>query len=104
MTILSGHDKFDLSKLDQDVIIVAKNIWPSTVAELDFNHVLGFATNTGGLTSHSAIIARSLGIPAVVGLHDVTRLAKTGNLIVIDGGAGDLRQRGKNAYPRPRRE
>ena len=88
LTILSGHDKFDLSKLDQDVIIVAKNIWPSTVAELDFKHVLGFATNTGGLTSHSAIIARSLGIPAVVGLHDVTRLTKTGNSIVIDGSEG----------------
>lgn len=88
LTILSGHDKFDLSKLDQDVIIVAKNIWPSTVAELDFKRVLGFATNSGGLTSHSAIIARSLGIPAVVGLHDVTRLAKTGNSIVIDGSEG----------------
>ena len=85
---LSGHDKFDLSRLDEDVIIVAKNIWPSTVAELDFKHVLGFATNTGGLTSHSAIIARSLGIPAVVGLHEVTRLAKTGNTIVIDGAEG----------------
>ncbi len=88
LTVLSGHDRFDLSKLDQDVVIVAKNIWPSTVAELDFKHVLGFATNAGGLTSHSAIIARSLGIPAVVGLHDVTRLAKTGNAIVIDGAAG----------------
>ena len=88
LTILSGHDKFDLSKLDQDVIIVAKNIWPSTVAELDFKRVLGFATNSGGLTSHSAIIARSLGIPAVVGLHDVTRLAKTGNSIIIDGSEG----------------
>jgi len=88
LTILSGNDQFDLSKLDQDVIIVAKNIWPSTVAELDFKHVLGFATNTGGLTSHSAIIARSLGIPAVVGLHDVTRLAKTGNSIIIDGSEG----------------
>jgi phosphoenolpyruvate-protein phosphotransferase (PTS system enzyme I) len=88
LTILSGRDQFDLSKLDQDVIIVAKNIWPSTVAELDFKHVLGFATNSGGLTSHSAIIARSLGIPAVVGLHDITRLAKTGNSIIIDGSEG----------------
>ncbi|HKA20046.1 MAG TPA: phosphoenolpyruvate--protein phosphotransferase [Blastocatellia bacterium] len=88
LTILSGRDQFDLSKLDQDVIIVAQNIWPSTVAELDFKHVLGFATNTGGLTSHSAIIARSLGIPAVVGLHDITRLAKTGNSIIIDGSEG----------------
>jgi len=90
LTILSGHEEFDLSKLDQDVIIVAKNVGPSTVAELDFTHVLGFATNTGGLTSHSAIIARSLGIPAVVGLHDVTRRAKTGNMIVIDGSAGEV--------------
>src|SRR4030095_13497286 len=88
LAILSGHDKFDLSKLDEDVIIVAKNIWPSTVAELDFKHVLRFATNAGGLTSHSAIIARSLGIPAVVGLHDVTKLAKTGSTIVIDGAEG----------------
>lgn len=90
LTVLSGHARFDLSKLDQDVIIVAKDIWPSTVAELDFKHVLGFATNSGGLTSHSAIIARSLGIPAVVGLREVTRLAKTGNQIVIDGGAGEV--------------
>lgn len=90
LTILSGHEEFDLSKLDQNIIIVAKNVGPSTVAELDFRHVLGFATNIGGLTSHSAIIARSLGIPAVVGLHDVTRLARTGNEIVIDGAAGEV--------------
>lgn len=88
LTVLSGHDKFDLSKLDQDVIIVARNIWPSTVAELDFKRVLGFATNSGGLTSHSAIIARSLGIPAVVGLHDITGQAKTGNIIIVDGSEG----------------
>ncbi|HEY3138756.1 MAG TPA: phosphoenolpyruvate--protein phosphotransferase [Blastocatellia bacterium] len=90
LTVLSGHDKFDLSQLDQDVIIVANNIWPSTIAELDFNHVLGFATDAGGLTSHSAIIARSVGIPAVVGLHDITRLTKTGNSIVIDGASGEV--------------
>jgi phosphotransferase system enzyme I (PtsI) len=90
LTILSGQEEFALSKLDQDVIIVAKNVGPSTVAELDFTRVLGFATNTGGLTSHSAIIARSLGIPAVVGLHDVTSRAKTGNMIVIDGSAGEV--------------
>jgi phosphotransferase system enzyme I (PtsI) len=88
LTILSGHDEFDLSKLDQDVIVVAKNVGPSTVAELDFRHVLGFATNSGGVTSHSAIIARSLGIPAVVGLHDITGRTKSGNIIVVDGTAG----------------
>jgi phosphotransferase system enzyme I (PtsI) len=90
LTILSGHDRFEVSKLEADVIIVAKNIWPSTVAELDFQHVLGFATSTGGLTSHSAIIARALGIPAVVGLNDITRRARTGNEIVIDGSKGEV--------------
>jgi phosphotransferase system enzyme I (PtsI) len=90
LTILSGRDKFDLSELDENVILVAKDIWPSTVAELDFNRVLGFATNSGGITSHAAIIARALGIPAVVGLHDVTRRARTGTAIIIDGSAGEV--------------
>jgi phosphotransferase system enzyme I (PtsI) len=100
LTILSGRDKFDLSKLDEDVIIIAKDIWPSTVAELDFKRVLGFATNAGGMTSHSAIIARALGIPAVVGLHDVTRRARTGNIIIVDGAAGQVIIRPSKAVTR----
>jgi phosphotransferase system enzyme I (PtsI) len=90
LTVLSGNDRFDLSKLDENVVIIAKDIWPSTVAELDFHRVLAFATNSGGMTSHSAIIARALGIPAVVGLHEVTRHAKTGNEIVVDGTEGEV--------------
>ena len=90
LAILSGHAKFDLTKLDQNIIIVAENIWPSTVAELDFNQVLGFATDAGGMTSHSAIMARALGIPAVVGLHDATRRVKTGDAIVVNGTEGEL--------------
>jgi phosphotransferase system enzyme I (PtsI) len=90
LAILSGHAKFDLSKLDQNIIIVAENIWPSTVAELDFNLVLGFATDAGGMTSHSAIMARALGIPAVVGLHDATRRVRTGDAIVVNGTEGEL--------------
>jgi phosphoenolpyruvate-protein phosphotransferase (PTS system enzyme I) len=90
LAILTGHAKFDLSKLDQNIIIVAENIWPSTVAELDFNQVLGFATDAGGMTSHSAIMARALGIPAVVGLHDATRRVKTGDAIVVNGTEGEL--------------
>jgi phosphoenolpyruvate-protein phosphotransferase (PTS system enzyme I) len=100
LTILSGRDKFDLSELDENVILVAKDIWPSTVAELDFNRVLGFATNSGGITSHVAIIARALGIPAVVGLHDVTRRARTGTPIIIDGAAGEVILRPNRALAR----
>ena len=90
LTVLSGHTKFDLSAIDEDVIIVAEDIWPSTVAELDFNRVLGFATDAGGMTSHSAIIARALGIPACVGLHDVTLSVKTGDPMILDGESGKV--------------
>ncbi|HXG93924.1 MAG TPA: phosphoenolpyruvate--protein phosphotransferase [Blastocatellia bacterium] len=100
LTTLSGRNQFDLSDLEQDVIIVAKDIWPSTVAELDFNHVLGFATNAGGPTSHTAIIARALGIPAVVGLHDITRRVKTGSQLIIDGAAGEVLLRPTKATAR----
>jgi len=100
LMILSGRDKFDLSKLDAPVILVAKDIWPSTVAELDFDRVLGFATNSGGITSHAAIIARALGIPAVVGLRDVTRRARTGTPLIIDGAAGEVILRPSKALAR----
>ena len=100
LMILSGRDKFDLSELDAPVILVAKDIWPSTVAELDFDRVLGFATNSGGITSHAAIIARALGIPAVVGLRDVTRRARTGTPLIIDGAAGEVILRPSKALAR----
>ncbi|HYP25889.1 MAG TPA: phosphoenolpyruvate--protein phosphotransferase [Blastocatellia bacterium] len=90
LTVLSGRTKFAFSALDEDVIIVAEDIWPSTVAELDFNRVLGFATDGGGMTSHSAIIARALGIPACVGLHDVTRRVKTNDPMILDGESGEV--------------
>jgi phosphotransferase system enzyme I (PtsI) len=104
LTILSGHTKFDLSKLDNDVVIVTGDIWPSTVAELDFKRVLGFATDAGGMTSHSAIIARAVGIPAVVGLREVTGRARTGNEIIIDGTAGEVLLRPTRAVLRAYRE
>ena len=90
LAILSGQAKVDLTKMDQNIIIVAENIWASTVAELDFNQVLAFATDAGGMTSHSAIMARALRIPAVVGLHNVTRRVKSGDAVVVDGSKGEL--------------
>jgi phosphotransferase system enzyme I (PtsI) len=89
LTNLSGHTEFDLTTLEEDVVIVARDIWPSTVAEFDFNRVLGFATDAGGLSSHAAIIARALRIPAVLGLHDVTRQIGSGDTIIVDGTAGE---------------
>ncbi|HEY7544479.1 MAG TPA: phosphoenolpyruvate--protein phosphotransferase [Blastocatellia bacterium] len=90
LKILSGRARVSVSELATDMVIVAEDIWPSTVAELDFNRVLGFATDAGGMTGHSAIIARALGIPAVVGLREITRRVKTGDTLALDGIAGEV--------------
>lgn len=90
LTNLSGHTEFNLSELTENVIIIAEDVLPSTVADLNFNRVLGFASDAGGMASHSAIIARALNIPAVVGLHNITRQARTGDAIVIDGATGEV--------------
>src|SRR5438874_3752424 len=66
-------------------ILVAHNLTPSDTAAMDRHRVLGIATDLGSRTSHTAIIARSLGIPAVVGLHDVTEKLETGQQVLVDG-------------------
>ena len=65
-------------------MIVARDLLPSTIAELDLNHVRAIATDTGGWTSHMAIIARGLGLTAVVGLRDFYRRTRTGDQIIVD--------------------
>lgn len=77
-----------LARLQHDVVVVANTLPPSTAAELDLAHVLAFATCDGGFTSHTAIIARSLGIPAVVGLSDVAMRVTSGEPLVVDGTDG----------------
>ena len=85
---LAGAQTTRFAQIQHDVVIVANTLPPSTVAELDLGHVLGFATGDGGFTSHTAIIARSLGIPAVVGLSDVAMRVSSGDSIVVDGSEG----------------
>ncbi|MEP6570622.1 MAG: phosphoenolpyruvate--protein phosphotransferase [Acidobacteriota bacterium] len=70
--------------LSEDAVIVSQDLLPSAVAELDLDHSRALATDTGGWTSHTAILARGIGIPAVVGLHDFYRRAKTGDRIIVD--------------------
>lgn len=77
-------------RLTQDAIVVAEELLPSSAAELDFSHVRAIASDAGGWTSHTAIIARGLGIPAIVGLRDLYRHARTGDEIVIDAGRGEV--------------
>jgi phosphotransferase system enzyme I (PtsI) len=71
-------------ELSEDAVIVAQDLLPSAVAELDLAHVRALATDTGGWTSHTAILARGVGIPAVVGLRDFYRRTKTGDRIIVD--------------------
>jgi phosphotransferase system enzyme I (PtsI) len=72
----------------EKVIIIAKDLTPSDTAQMDKDKVLAFATDMGGRTSHTAIMARSLEIPAVVGLVNITDKVQDGDLVVIDGNKG----------------
>jgi phosphotransferase system enzyme I (PtsI) len=86
--ILSGTKPRDLNALAQNSIIVAEDLLPSVAADLDPRRVLGFVTSAGGWASHTSIIARSVNIPAVVGLRDITAHARSGETIIIDGTTG----------------
>src|SRR4030095_5433564 len=79
-----------LQDLDSPCVLVADELTPSVVAQLDWTRILGFATDAGSRTYHTAILARSLGVPAVVGLHDVSRRIPAGGSVIIDGDSGDL--------------
>jgi phosphotransferase system enzyme I (PtsI) len=71
-------------------VIVSTDLLPSTIAELNLNHVKAIATDSGGWTSHMAIIARGLGLPAVVGLRDFYQRTRTGDRIIVDAQRGEV--------------
>ncbi|KAB8131740.1 phosphoenolpyruvate--protein phosphotransferase [Gracilibacillus oryzae] len=76
--------------INEEVVVIAEDLTPSDTAQLNKQFVKGFATNIGGRTSHSAIMARSLEIPAVVGTKEVTSTVKEGDLLIIDGIDGQV--------------
>jgi len=79
-----------LSRLPSPVVLVAGDLTPSEAAELDWDRVLAIVTDVGSSTYHTAIIARSLGIPAVAGLKEATRQIPPGSLIAVDGTRGEV--------------
>lgn len=85
---LAGRSASVLSQLDKPYIIIANDLAPSDTASLHKEKVIGFATDLGSPTSHTAIMARALSIPAVVGLHDVSVRISTGDHVLIDGTKG----------------
>ena len=87
---LLGQKVEGLSNLRKKAIVVAKNLTPSDTAVLDRRYVLAFVTDVGGSTSHAAIIARSLGIPAVVGLETLSHNVKPYDRLIVDGISGQI--------------
>ena len=77
-----------LSHLKEKIIVVADDLAPSDTASMQKSNILGFATNVGGRTSHSAIMARSMEIPAVVGLGSITSKVQPGSVVILDGNRG----------------
>ena len=83
-----GGDAFAIT--EENTIVVAHDLTPSDTAQLDRSKVVGFITDIGGRTSHAAIMARTLEIPAVLGLRDITTSVKTGDKVIVDGITGDV--------------
>ncbi|MGL5245988.1 MAG: phosphoenolpyruvate--protein phosphotransferase [Mycoplasmoidaceae bacterium] len=83
-----GVQIHDLMSIKEEVIIIADDLTPSETAILNKDFVKGFLTNIGGRTSHAAIMARTLGIPAVLGLKNITEIVKDNDIVAIDGDDG----------------
>jgi len=88
--ILVGHEGDPLVNIEDNVIVIARDFSPEDTMRMCSGKILGFVTETGGDTSHTSIIARSLAIPAVVGIREITRHCSTGDEIILDGFSGRI--------------
>ena len=82
---LVGHKQESLSDIKDEAVIIAHDLAPSDTLMMRKDKILGFATDAGSRTSHTAILARSLGLPAAVGLENITAAVKTGDVVILDG-------------------
>ncbi|WKZ33902.1 MAG: phosphoenolpyruvate--protein phosphotransferase [Thermodesulfobacteriota bacterium] len=87
---LMGRKHESVSAIKEPVVVVAHDLAPTDTAQMVRGTVLGFLTDVGGKTSHTAIMARSLEIPAVVGLESITRKAESGDIVIVDGTTGTV--------------
>ncbi len=87
---LKGVGQQSLRDIERKVVIVAHDLSPADTMQMDRSKIIGFVTDVGGRTSHTAILGRSLGIPAVVGLESVTALIPPGTPLIVDGSAGTV--------------
>ena len=85
---IQGEEIVDVSNLPKDSIVVARDLTPSDTANLDLDNTLGFITEIGGRTSHTSIMARSLELPAVVGIGEILKDLENNQTIIINGNTG----------------
>jgi phosphotransferase system enzyme I (PtsI) len=90
LRLLTDGERVDLGDLPEGSVVLAERLTPSDTAQLDPERVAGFATVTGGRTSHAAIFARSLALPAVVGVGDALETVADGDEVVVDGDSGEV--------------
>lgn len=90
LRILRGEQESSLAALTTPMVVAARDILPSDVARLNRALVLAFLTETGGATSHAAILARSLGIPAVLGIPELMETLRDGQSVIVDGTGGTV--------------
>ena len=87
---LRGKKPADVCEISTPSVVIARDIPPSETARMEREKVLGFAIDAGGQSSHTAIMAKALGIPAVVGLHQITAAVREGDLVLLDGQQGTV--------------
>ncbi|MEW6556339.1 MAG: phosphoenolpyruvate--protein phosphotransferase [Elusimicrobiota bacterium] len=85
MKHLTGTHRKTISEIDKNSIVFANNLTPTDTIAIKAENVIGFATNIGGKTSHTAIMAQAMEIPAVVGMKDITHYVRDGNIVIVDG-------------------
>lgn len=90
MAQLKGVSYSDFSEIQEPVILVARDLFPSDTANLDLNYIRGFITEEGGITSHVSIMARGLGLPALVGVRGIMDLVPNGSCLCMDGASGEV--------------
>ena len=87
---LTGKKQESLAEISEEVVVIAHDLAPSDTLMMRKDKVLGFATEMGSRTSHTAIVARSMGIPAAAGLEKITAFVRTGDVVILDGNHGTV--------------
>ncbi len=88
MKILMGSEEVNIAKIDKRVVLVAKDLSPADTSQIQLDKIMGFITDRGGRASHTGIIARTLEIPAVLGLGNATKIINNDDTVIIDGSTG----------------